>query len=74
MMNPVRGEDESQIEVIDPGEPDAHQTEQERRDKEQQDLYNFLPPEVKGDNDNNADAEQLYDQFQMEDSEEYELD
>jgi hypothetical protein len=33
MMDPVRGEDESQIEVIDPEEPDAHQTEQERRDR-----------------------------------------
>jgi hypothetical protein len=39
MMNPVRGEDESQIDVTDPREPDAqHQTEQERRDIEQQDL------------------------------------
>jgi hypothetical protein len=73
MMKPVRGEDESQIEVIDPGEPDAHQTEQERRDKEQQDLCDLLPPKVQGDNDN-EDTEQLYNQFQMEDDEEYELD
>jgi hypothetical protein len=34
----------------------------------------LLPPEVQGDNDNNEDAEQLYDQFQMEDDEEYQLD
>jgi hypothetical protein len=74
MIYHVRGEDESQIVVIDSGEPDAHQTEQEKRYAQQQDLYNLLPPEVQGNNDANEDTEQLYGQFQMEDDEEYKID
>jgi hypothetical protein len=42
----------------------------------QRDLYETLPPEIKGVNDINNDdeIEKLYDQFQKEDDEDYEID
>jgi hypothetical protein len=39
-------------------------------------LYKLLPPEVQGFNDidNDNEIEQLYDEFQMEDDDDYEID
>jgi hypothetical protein len=56
MIDHVRGEDESHVAVLDPGEPDP---ETEMGDAQQQDLYNFLPPKVQGHNHANDDTEQL---------------
>jgi hypothetical protein len=70
----IRGEEEVQLSIAesDPGEIIAGEINAETR----RDLQESLPPEVQGVDhiDNDDEIEQLYDQFQMEDDDDYEID